>query len=697
MKRPLAFFGFTLFGVLLCLNISGSTAFSAGLLIGASALFFISLIFKKFRQPLILPVVIGAVVSGCLLFICFQAQYNNISDFCGENVSVEGEVAESPYFSRENERYYCVIKVKSLSDERVSTKMRISFSESLDGIDHDDLQIGDRITFIATVYAMGTYNSTYKDYYKSQKIYLGAYGVESSEIIKAVRRPISYYIDALRDNITDNLLHDFDNNVASLLIAVLTGDKSFMDDSIYNDFKESGVVHIMAVSGLHLSIWVTFLAFFIDFEGRKGKIMAALMIVFTVFMMSFAHFTGSVRRAAVMTLLFFVGKILSKNADSLNSLGFAAICVLFVNPFAVSDISFMLSFLSTLGIIVMGIPLSEYIMKLFRYSRELMKKLIYPFIVCLAISISVSIFTMPVTVYYFGGISLAAPVTNMLFLFTGAPVILLTGLYSFLRFVPFVSALVALILKYLSLYMLKVAQYISFFRFSYLYADSNELRYCLMAVFVLAVLSLLLYRYRRGFAKVAAILSAGLLVLSIAVNTYTLYDRCKITLYGADSGNCAVASLGGRGVLIGFEGNSYSKNTLHSEVEARNIKIDAAIFPSEITDSGQRAVCHTLGTDNILTNSGASVTVFGKVTVTKTENTVTIDCNDTKTYIFYKDRLQDSDSYDIIKDSANLTCGDYENSFIFSVGESSPFTVLVRSESIEVRGESNWLNLTKKG
>ena len=219
---------------------------------------------------------------------------------------------------------------------------------------------------------------------------------------KPLRRPVGYYIDLLRRSVSEILMHDFDNENGSLLVAVLTGDKSYMSDETYDSFIESGIVHIMAVSGLHLSIWVAFLSLFMDFRGRKGRIMAALMIVFTVFMMNFACFTGSVKRASAMTVLYFIGKILGKRTDALNSLGFAAVCGLIVNPFGVLDISFLLSFFSTMGIIIMGVPLSEKIDGKLNIFGERIKRILSALFATVSLSLSVTIFVFPVSVLVLG-------------------------------------------------------------------------------------------------------------------------------------------------------------------------------------------------------------------------------------------------------------------------------------------------------
>ena len=299
-------------------------------------------------------------------------------------------------------------------------------------------------------------------------------------------------------------MHDFDNDIGSFLVALITGNKEYISDETYNSFVKSGIVHIMAVSGLHLSVWVAFLGLFMDFSGRKGKLMAVGMILFTVFMMNFAAFTGSVKRAAAMTILYFIGKIFYRNSDSLNSLGFACICGLVFNPFAALDISFMLSVLSTLGIILMGAPLSEKIMSKLIGAGDTVKRILKPFIVTVCLSISVTLFTLPVCITFLGGFSLVSPITNLLSFVAVTPLLLLTGIYSFIRLVPFVSPAVAVVMKYLAVYILKLTDFSSELPFSYINTDFENLRYWILASFILLITAMVIYNYSRILTKLQA-------------------------------------------------------------------------------------------------------------------------------------------------------------------------------------------------
>ncbi|MBR5438450.1 MAG: DUF4131 domain-containing protein, partial [Clostridia bacterium] len=199
MKRPLACFGFTMFCVLLCLSFCESTAVSVSLAVVCTVAFIISLIIRKSRQHLILPVVLCAAVSGCLLFSFFQNYYNKAVTAIGDDISVVGRVTERPAFSRENKRYYFVIKTESVNGEKISTKMRVSFSEAYDEINSADINIGDEISFKATVYKAGSSSAYSRRSYKSDGIYLGAYSVKMDGHTEPEYRPFGYYIDILRE------------------------------------------------------------------------------------------------------------------------------------------------------------------------------------------------------------------------------------------------------------------------------------------------------------------------------------------------------------------------------------------------------------------------------------------------------------------------------------------------------------------
>ena len=102
------------------------------LLLLGTVLFVASFMFKMVRQTVTIPTVLFGIVAACLLFYVFQLNYERTVSLVGENTYVSGTVAERPEFSRENRRYYCVIKADTVDGRKVNCKLRFSFSDFSD-------------------------------------------------------------------------------------------------------------------------------------------------------------------------------------------------------------------------------------------------------------------------------------------------------------------------------------------------------------------------------------------------------------------------------------------------------------------------------------------------------------------------------------------------------------------------------------
>lgn len=136
----------------------------------------------------------------------------------------------------------------------------------------------------------------------------------------------------------------------ALPTALLTGNRDALDGQLRLAYKRLGLSHILAVSGLHLSVIVggaDFLMRKLTVSKRKKNVFLLLLILFFAMI---CGFSSSVTRAAVMLGLFYLAELLGERSDSLTSLVFAVALILTVRPFSVYDAGLWLSFLATLGI-----------------------------------------------------------------------------------------------------------------------------------------------------------------------------------------------------------------------------------------------------------------------------------------------------------------------------------------------------------
>jgi len=204
---------------------------------------------------------------------------------------------------------------------------------------------------------------------------------------------------------------------ASLLNGILFGVKSQMPKELFYALRDTGVLHVIALSGMNISILIDILAKLTLFLGRRVSIIVTILSIFGFVM--FVGPSSSVVRAAIMGAMTLVAIYFGKRAWSLLSLFLASGIMLLVRPEWLKEISFQLSFLATLGVI-----LANNVIKRER-SLRLSKQLIFGFKENLAMTLSAQIFTMPIIVYNFHRISLIGPVANLAIGWVVQPIMIL--------------------------------------------------------------------------------------------------------------------------------------------------------------------------------------------------------------------------------------------------------------------------------
>lgn len=421
MKRPLSVIGFTLLIGLCMLCAIDSVGFA---LIGSLVfyvLFTVSCFNKESRNNMTLPVVFFTLIIACFMFYTSQGNYAKLASLADTDTRIICQVKEKPQFNEDYGRYYCKAKVIKIGNEKYKGNIRLSFNTSYEGIDINSFEIGNKLTFDAHLYEVGGENKDIVDYFKSENIYIGAYGLKNMSVLTPDVRPLSYYGEKLRTYISDALGENFSRDTAGFLTALLTGSKEYISDRVYDTFKNSGVAHILAVSGMHLSVMVILVDLLIKRLRDKHKYLYfGIMCSFVFLIMFVAAFSSSVVRAGVMVLLMLTGQLVNKRADSLNSLGFACICILSVNPFSAMSVGFLLSVTSVWSIIVFAVPFCcrhrYFLADRLGFSRNITFKISYAIMFSVAISLCVMVCTLPIVASEFDGISLISPLTNLMFL-----------------------------------------------------------------------------------------------------------------------------------------------------------------------------------------------------------------------------------------------------------------------------------------
>ena len=214
---------------------------------------------------------------------------------------------------------------------------------------------------------------------------------------------------SLKNRIESSKLSEKNANLATSL---LLGDKSKLDIDIRNSFSATGIAHILCVSGLHIGLILGFIQLitkFICLLGLRFYYFRQILLVIIAWVIALIiGCTPSALRVALMFTIFSLSKFLPLQTNSLNTLYCTAFFLLIADPLLLFDISFQLSFLAVLGILV-GVPLIE---KLF--SKHKIKSYFKPIIKNATISLSAQVFTTPIIIYKFKTFPILFLLTNVI-------------------------------------------------------------------------------------------------------------------------------------------------------------------------------------------------------------------------------------------------------------------------------------------
>ena len=199
------------------------------------------------------------------------------------------------------------------------------------------------------------------------------------------------------------------NDESSIAKALLIGYKVDLDKDLVQAYSNAGVVHIIAISGLHIGIiyGVLFWIFSILPFTKKSKHLRLFFILIGLWL--FALITGaspSVVRAALMFSFIIIGAGFNKKGSVYNSIAASAFFLLCYDPFLLWDVGFELSYLAVIGIVMVQKPISNWL-----YFKN---KLLQKGWQIIAISLSAQLFTFPLCLYYFHQLPLIFLLSNLI-------------------------------------------------------------------------------------------------------------------------------------------------------------------------------------------------------------------------------------------------------------------------------------------
>ena len=212
------------------------------------------------------------------------------------------------------------------------------------------------------------------------------------------------YVYRFRSVLIDKIDGLFKEPAASLVAGVLLGIRSSVPKEVTDSFNATGLSHILAVSGYNITLVINLVGGCFKRGGRRFRFFITLG--FIVFFVIMTGLSASVLRAAVMGGLYLFAKFSGRKPDLLLVLLFSAVLMTIQNPqIILFDVSFQLSFLSTLGLIVF-LPYVEKLMS--NWPAFLQEGL--------AVTLAAQVFTTPIILLNYGRFSLISPLANLIML-----------------------------------------------------------------------------------------------------------------------------------------------------------------------------------------------------------------------------------------------------------------------------------------
>ncbi len=250
--------------------------------------------------------------------------------------------------------------------------------------------------------------------------------------------------------------------------AMLLGNKASLERVSVRNFSNVGLSHVLALSGMHLSVLTFVLEKLLRKAGAGKKTRIAVISSFLAVYVLITGASSSVLRSSVMLALYYLSFLLSRRSDDLTTLLFSVTLICIISPGSVLDIGLILSFLSTLGILSLGVPASDKLKAFYKEhikKRNLIVRAVSSFVSALVESL---LFTLSAVAYsilpvfvFFGEVSYLAPIGNLIVSPLAALLLLTSFLLLPLSLFPFIPEAFAAIPYYTAKAMLSFSASLS--------------------------------------------------------------------------------------------------------------------------------------------------------------------------------------------------------------------------------------------
>lgn len=466
-------------------------------------------------------------------------------------------VFEKYYKEKNSELYGEVISVELAKEYEIEFKVRIDslfIADSLfkskellicklrnDSLDRKNFY--ERINPGNKVFLTGTYQRgredrnpgefNYHKYLKTKSIsgIFTIYDNDSVKIINDSKIFIKSLLFSIRKSIDMKIKELHNQETAALLKGLILADRNEISFETKTEFINTGVIHVLAVSGLHVGYILMIVVFAFGRFGIYTR--AALTVLALLFFMMLTGASPSVTRATIMSIVIIIAFITNRSTNLLNSISLAAIVILFINPDEIYNPGFQLSFSAVLSIGIIY-PVFQKSVNSLRIKSKLIKNLF----LFAAVSLSAQIGTLPFTLAYFSKLSVIALLANLLvipaigFILAIGIITIITEYFFHIAAVYFAAAndLITFLLT-------KVISFAGKLDFSFLWIRNYSLYDSLIYYGLLSIVLLTYHHSKKFFFKLSVTLIALVsIIIYSSFDDSDFFDKNKLSVLMIDVG-----------------------------------------------------------------------------------------------------------------------------------------------------------------
>lgn len=351
---------------------------------------------KKFGRIDLILIAFSFAAAVTVNRLYTEFYYNRIVLYAGSGGSFYGKVTDYDIYDGDLASYVLKGKINGTQKAKITL-----LTNELDA-DYGDILSIENCTF-------EEFESDYlfdsRTWNKSRHIYLEAGTIEGLTVKKTDSSGIRRVLVRFREHMVSEMLVEMGSETGGFLSGMLFGEKQYIESNMRTALYRTGIGHILAVSGLHVSIIAAVLMRFLKLAGINKYLRFGAVNCLFGLLITLANYPVSAIRAALMLDIMYSAELFGQQNDSLNSLSISALIISLCDPYAVYSSGFILSLSGTFGIAVFSPYMSEKIS-----SETFMGKIGRAVLAAVCTSLAV----MPASVYYFDETSLVAPLSNIL-------------------------------------------------------------------------------------------------------------------------------------------------------------------------------------------------------------------------------------------------------------------------------------------